>query len=126
MDGHSDALSVRHDVIRNHLLFLVHLVGPAPHEALDREDCVLRIGHRLPLGDVPDQPLPRLREGDHRRRQPSTLGVRDDNRLSTFHDGNNRIGRPEVDPDDFAHSITSIRRSATPHTDDSDISIKVE
>ena len=36
-----------------------HFVELAAHEPLDREDRVLRVGHRLALGDLADQPLAR-------------------------------------------------------------------
>jgi len=113
-------------VIRHHLHLFIHLIDPAAHEPLDREDGVLRIGHRLPLGDLPHQTLSSFGEGHHRRRQTSAFGVGDDNRLSTFHHGDNRIGCPEVDPDDFAHSVTSISRSGHTPMGDNDPSIKVE
>ena len=78
-------------------------VEAAAHEALDREDRVLRVGDGLPLGDLPDQPLAGLGERDDRRRQPPAFRIGDDDGLAAFHDGDDGVGRAQVDADDFAH-----------------------
>jgi hypothetical protein len=78
---------VPRDAERHHLHFLVHFFEPPAHEALDREDRVLRIGHRLTLRDLPDQALAGLAEADDRRREPPAFRIRNDNGLAAFHDG---------------------------------------
>src|SRR5690606_40506419 len=55
----------------------------AAHEALDGEDRVLRVHHRLAFGDGPDEALAALREGDDGRRRAPTLSVLEDRGLAT-------------------------------------------
>ena len=45
------------DLVRDDRLLLVHLGLLAAHEALDREDGVRRVRHRLALGDGADEAL---------------------------------------------------------------------
>ena len=97
------AVAARARLIRHHLHLFVDFVELAAHEALDREDRVLGVGDRLALGDLADQPLAGLGEGDDRRRQASAFRVGDDDRFAAFHDGDDRVGRAQVDADDFAH-----------------------
>jgi len=89
------------DAVRNDLLFMADLVVPPTHEAFDGIDGVLRVGDLLVLGTGSDQPLTLLGERDHRRRQARPLLVDQDFGLSGFHDGDNRVGGTQVDPDDF-------------------------
>ncbi len=56
------------------------------HLALDRLDGAVRVRDRLPLCDAADQSLTVLGEGYDRRGGPAALCVRDDHRLSAFHD----------------------------------------
>ena len=94
------------DVVRHHLHFFVDFVEAAAHEALDREDGVLGIGDRLPLGDLADQPLAGLAERDDRRRDPAPFRVLDDGRLIAFHHRDDGVGGAQVDADDFAHALS--------------------
>ena len=98
------AVGPRDDLVGHDLLLLGHLGGLAAHEALDREDGVLGIGHRLPLGRRPHQPLSVLGERDHRRGGTPALGVRDDGGLSALHHRHARVGRAQVDADHFCHA----------------------
>ena len=102
VDAHV-AVAGRDDLVRHHLHLFGDFVEPAAHEALDREDGVLGVGHGLPLGDLADQPLAGLGEGDDRRRQPAAFRVGDDDRLAAFHDRDDGVGGAQVDADDFAH-----------------------
>ena len=77
VDAHV-AVRSRDDLVRDDLHLLVDLGVLAAHEALDREDRVLRVGDRLALGHGADQPLADLGEGDDRRRGAAALGVGDD------------------------------------------------
>src|ERR1035437_9315444 len=45
-------------LVGHHLHLVVDLLVPAAHESLDRVDRVLVVRHGLPLGDLPDEPLP--------------------------------------------------------------------
>ena len=91
------------DLVRHDRLLLAHLGLLAAHEALDREDRVLRVGHCLALGDGADEPLTTAGERHHRRSRPTTLGVLDDRRLATLQHGHTRVGRAEVDSDCLSH-----------------------
>ena len=109
------AVARAHHLVRHHLHLFVDLVELAAHEALDREDGVLGVGDRLPLGHLADQPLARLRERHDRRRQAAALRVRDDDGLAAFHDRDDGVGGAEVDADDFAHDasiLVSLVKSA--------------
>ena len=75
------------DLERDDLLLFLDLRLLAAHEALDREDGVVGVGHGLALCRRADQPLPALRERDHRRRRPRALGVLDHGGLATLEDG---------------------------------------
>jgi len=86
-DLHHHVVPVPRDAERHHLHLLVHFFEAPPHEALDGEDRVFRIGDRLPLRHLPDQALAGLAEADNRRREPPALGIGDDNGLAAFHDG---------------------------------------
>ena len=79
------------------------LVELAAHEALDREDGVLGIGDRLAAGDLADQDLALVVEGDHRRGQASAFLVGDDLGLLALHDRDDGVGGAQVDADDLAH-----------------------
>ncbi len=94
-----------HHPVRDHLHLFVDFVDPAAHEALDGVDRVLRIGDRLPLGNLADQPLAAAGEAYHRGRRAGALLVGDHYRLAAFHDGHNRVGRSQVDPDDLTHDL---------------------
>ena len=97
------------DLIGHHLHLFRHLVVLAPHEALDREDGVLGVGDRLPLGNLPDETLTALGKGHDRGGGAVALGVGDHLRLAAFHDGDDAVGRPQVDSDDFAHLALLLR-----------------
>ena len=81
------------------VLLLVDGDAPVgPHLALDRADRPVDVGHRLPLGGLADEPLAVLGERDHRRSSPRAFRVGDNSGLAAFEDGDDRVGRPEVDP----------------------------
>ena len=74
------------------------------HEALDRENRVFGIGDGLSLCDLTDQALALLRETDDRWSGAIAFLVNDDGGLAAFHDRDDRVGRAEVDSNDFAHA----------------------
>jgi hypothetical protein len=71
----------------------------APHEALDGEDGVLRVGHGLALRDLADEALTVLAEPDDRRRRATALGVWDDDGVAPLHHRHDGVGRAQVDAD---------------------------
>src|SRR2546429_3079896 len=85
------------------LAFRVDLGELAAHEPLDRVDGVVGVDGRLAAGQRAYQPLTGLGEGDDGGGGARTFGVRDDDRLAAFHDGDDRVGRPQVDSYGFWH-----------------------
>jgi hypothetical protein len=67
------------------------------HVTLDRTDRAVDVGDGLTLRHLADEDLAGLRERDDGRGGASALGVRDDGGLATFKNGDDRVGRPEVD-----------------------------
>ncbi len=97
----------RNDLERDDLLLLLDLRLLAPHEALDGEDRVLRVGHCLALRGRAHEPLSALREGNHRGGRTGTLGVLDHGGLAALEDGHARVGRAKIDADRLAHPFRS-------------------
>ena len=80
---------------------VLHLADLAAHEALDREDRVLRVGDGLALGDLADEPLAVLREADDGRGRAPAFGVRDHDRIAAFHHRDDGVRGAEIDANDF-------------------------
>ena len=102
-----EAVRALDDLVGDALDLLRDLVQPAAHEALDREDGLLGVGDRLPLGHLADQPLAVLGERHDRGGGPAAFGVGDDDRVATLHDGDDRVGGAEVDADDLGSHVDS-------------------
>ena len=73
--------------------------------ALDRADGAVGVGDRLTLGDLADEDLAVLGEGDDARGRAGALGVGDDGGFATLEDRDDRVGGPEVDADGSAHGV---------------------
>src|SRR6185369_2662460 len=71
--------------------------------ALYRADGPVRVGHGLTLGDLADQHLTVLGEGDDGRRGAGTFGVGDDCGLATLEHADHGVRRAEVDADRTCH-----------------------
>jgi NAD-specific glutamate dehydrogenase len=67
--------------------------------ALHRADGAVDVGDRLPLGDLADEDLAVLGEGDHARCGARTFGVGDDLRLAAGEHRDDGVGGAEVDSD---------------------------
>ena len=93
------------DLVGDDRLLLAHLGLLAAHEALDREDRVLRVGDGLALGDGADETLAGGCERDDGRRRATTLGVLDDGGLATLEHGHARVRRAEVDAYGLGHLL---------------------
>src|SRR2546427_704776 len=93
----------RLDLIGHDLPLRIHLGELAAHEPLDRIDGVLGVDGRLAASQRAHQALTGLGEGDDGGRGARTFGVGDDDRLTAFHDGDDRVGRPQVDSYGFWH-----------------------
>ena len=97
------AVGAGDDLVGDDRLLLFDFGLLAAHEALDREDRVLGVHHRLAFGNGADQALARLGEGDDGRRRPPALGVLEDRRLATLQHRDARVGRAQIDSDRFTH-----------------------
>jgi NAD-specific glutamate dehydrogenase len=75
----------------------------AADQPLGRVHGVDRVGDDLALGEVADQPLAALRDGDHRRRGPVAALVGDDLRDALLDDRHAGVGGAQVDADDVLH-----------------------
>ena len=93
------------DLVGDHLHFFADFVVAPPHEALDGENGVLRVGDGLALGHLADQPLAALGEGHDRRRGAGSFLVGDDRGLAGLHHGDHRIGGAQVDANDLSHGM---------------------
>src|SRR5262249_59853558 len=102
------AVRRRDDLVGRDLHCLLHLgvVVATADEALDGENRVLWIGDRLTPCDLTGQALAAIGEGDDGGRDAAPLGVRDDNRVPTLHDGDTGGGGPAIDSQDFAHRVS--------------------
>ena len=78
----------------------IHFVIAA-HVALDGNDGALRIGNRLALGQLPHKALARFGKPDDGRRETRPFRIRNDDGLAAFHDCYDRIGGPQINPNDF-------------------------
>ena len=91
------------DLLRG-VLLVVDLLGPVgAHVALDGGDGAVDVGDGLTLGDLADEHLALLGEGDDRRGGAGALGVRDDGGLAALEDGDGGVGGAEIDSDDTGH-----------------------
>ena len=97
------AVGAGDDLVGDDRLLLAHLGLLAAHEALDREDRVLRVGDGLALGDGADEALAGGRERHDRRRRAAALGVLDDGRLAALEHRHARVRRAEVDAYGLGH-----------------------
>ena len=100
----SIAIAAVDDLIRHILLIFDdhRVVKTASDQALDGEHGVRGVGDCLTLGGLTDQTFG-FGETDDRRRGARTFSVFDDPGLRAVHDGNARVGRPEVNTNDFGH-----------------------
>ena len=105
------AVRAWNDLERDDLLLLLDLRLLAAHEALDREDRVLGVGHSLPLGRRAHEALAAIRERDHRGGGTRALGVLDHGGLAALEDGHARVGRAQIDADRLAHPYFSLVES---------------
>mmetsp|Transcript_18136 Transcript_18136/g.45687 ORF Transcript_18136/g.45687 Transcript_18136/m.45687 type:complete len:175 (+) Transcript_18136:1999-2523(+) len=79
------ALPVLHELVRDLLGLLLHLLHLAADEALHGEEGVLGVDHGLALGDLANQAVSSLGECHHGGGGAATLGVGDDSGLATLH-----------------------------------------
>ncbi len=78
------------DLVRQDLQVPFNLRGIilSTNQSLYAKDCILGIGNGLPLGNLPHQSLPFLRDGHDGRRRAPALGICNDFCLAPYHDSN--------------------------------------
>src|SRR5579875_376981 len=93
------------DLVGNTLHSALHLwiIEFTTHQALDRVNGVLRVGHCLTLGNLPHQSLATLGNGDNRRSQRRAFAVIQYGWFAGFHDRDNRVCCSEVDTNHSCH-----------------------
>jgi hypothetical protein len=102
MDGHaSNRLRTAHHAVGDDLLFFRHLAVASPHKPFDGEKRVLRVGHGLPFGGIPDEPFPVVLKRYDGRGQTGSLRIGDHHGLCPLHNRHHRVGRAQVDSDDL-------------------------
>ena len=99
-----------HDLVRHAFEFFLHFVELAAHEALDGVNRIARIGDRLALGGVADQPLAGLCESHHGRRRAPPFRILQNHRLATFHDRHARVRRSQINAYYFCHNKILLKR----------------
>ena len=102
------------DFVGNHVLVLGHdlVVILAADQALDGEEGVGGVGHRLALGRLAHQTLRIVQDGDDGGGGARAFGVFDDLGGLAVHDRHARIGGAQVNPDDLAHVRVSLQSLA--------------
>ena len=93
----------RADLLRGEVLVVDLLLPVGAHVALDGADRAVDVGDGLPLGDLTDEDLAGLGEGDDRRGGARALGVGDDGGFSTLEYGDDGVRRAQVDADRSCH-----------------------
>ena len=99
------AVGGAHGLVGDSLGLLARLLELAADEPLGAVDGVLGVRHGLPLRDLTDEHLALVIPCDDARRDARTLFVHDHLRLAPFHDRDDAVRRPEVDPDNLAHDL---------------------
>ncbi len=97
--------------------FFPQIAEALAHQPLDRVHGRQRSLHRVDPGQTPHGHLPRIRiEPNHRRKDPAItrLGVLDDDRALFVCKGHQRVGGPQIDPDDDVR-VVSHRSPSVPH-----------
>src|SRR5699024_1189423 len=94
------AEGARGDLLRGVLLVVDLLAPVGAHVALDGGDRAIDVGDGLTLGDLADEHLSLLGEGDDRRGGAGALGGRDDGGLAALEGGDGGGGGAGVDSDD--------------------------
>jgi hypothetical protein len=99
-------IALSDDLIWDHFDFFADFVVAASHETLDRINRVLRIGDRLPLGYLSDEPFPGFGESNHGRRGTPSFFIGNDLGLATLHDCDAGVGGAEVNSDNLCHKTS--------------------
>ena len=95
----------RADLLRREVLVVDVGLPVGAHVALDRADGPVDVGDGLALGDLADQHLAGLGEGDDGRGRPGAFRVCDDGGFATLEDGDDAVRRAEVDADRTCHGV---------------------
>ncbi len=93
----------RGDLLRVEVLPVQLDLPVGAHVTLDGPDGPVHVRDRLALGDLADEHLTVLGEGDDGRRGPGTLGVGDDGGLAALQNADDGVSRAQVDADRTCH-----------------------
>ncbi len=95
------------DLVGHHALVLGHhrVIEIAADQALDGEEGVGRVRHRLATRRLTDEHFAAVLDRHDRRGRAVAFGVLDDLGVLAVHDGDARVGRAEVDADDLGHEL---------------------
>ena len=96
------------------------------HVALDGADRAVGVGDGLALGDLADEHLAALGEGDDRGRGAGALAVGDDDRVAGLEDRDDGVGGAEIDADCLGHGGASVGTSRGLSKRDCRPSVEVE
>ena len=93
----------------------VDVDGPVGADVtLDGADRALGVGDRLTLGDLTDEDFAVLGERHHRRGGARTLGVGDHDGIATFENGDDGVGRAEIDTNGLGHAGAPLFAATSP------------
>jgi hypothetical protein len=90
-----------------HVFLHLFVIELAANQTLESEDGILRVHDCLSLGREANETFAMLGERDDGGSCPCTFRVLDDAGSLTLHDGDARVGRPQVDTDDRTCIIVS-------------------
>ncbi len=99
------AIARRADLVGDQLDIALHgrVVELTPDKALHRGNRILRVHHRLPLGELPDEPLATRRHRNHGGRQPAAFGVGNHGGFAALHHRHHRVRRAQVNTNRSCH-----------------------
>lgn len=92
---------VSNDFVRDLLGLFFNLKHLASNEPLNEEESVLEVNDCLMLGDLANEPVTILGVGHDGGSGSLALSVGDDNGLTAFLGGHNRVGGSQIDIDHF-------------------------
>ena len=94
-------------LVRHHATFFGNLGKTASHEAFDRINRFLGIGHRLAPGDLSHKTFAVLGESYNGGRDAVAFAIGDNGGFTAFHHRHDRVGGSQINSDDLAHDVQS-------------------
>src|SRR5690606_20892079 len=91
--------------VRNLSNFICYFVISATHKPLDGGYGILRVCDRLPFGRVTYEPVTAFSESHHGWRGIMAFGIRDNDGVVSFHNGDAGIRSSQVNSNYFSHYL---------------------